>query len=287
MLFFFLCIRKHFFIIYIFWAQFYRLSPLVSLPRHPKLKVKYNVIKDKASCFPFSRKVKEFYHTRVSRSVCHVFALWALRSFVLLFKVLWSAAPVLMFAAQMQSGPDWNGGGQEERKRGASDRVSGRDGGGGKESLQGKWMVGMCGEAQWMSCTLGWGGLQVLCWGSRSQSGCDWHQKQHFMAGNTVAGRRRASRTFSINRLISYAVVEVFVLRALKEHDSLTKTLLQLITVYRWWASWWRCPTIFTGKHMSLVLQIFSIYTTENDFSALSNPFPHISIPPFPPIAAL
>lgn len=143
MLFFSLCIRKYFFIIYIFWAQFYRLSPLVSLPRHPKLKVKYNVIKDKASCFPFSRKVKEFYHTRVSRSVCHVFALWALRSFVLLFKVLWSAAPVLMFAAQMQSGPDWNGGGQEERKRGASDRVSGRDGGGEKRVSRG---------SEWLEC---------------------------------------------------------------------------------------------------------------------------------------
>lgn len=124
---------------------------------------------------------------------------------------------------------------QEDRKKEREERVTGWVGEteGGKKSLQGKWMVGMCAEAQWMSCTLGWGGLQVLCWGSRSQSGCDWHQKQHFMAGNTVAGRRRTNRTFSINRLISYAVVDVFVLRALKEHDSLTNTLLQLITVYR------------------------------------------------------
>lgn len=99
--------------------------------------------KTKHLVFLISRKVKEFYHTRVSRSASHVFALWALRSFVLLFKVLWSAAPVLMFAAQMQSGPDWNGGGQEERKRGASDRVSGRDGGGEKRVSRG---------SEWLEC---------------------------------------------------------------------------------------------------------------------------------------
>lgn len=124
---------------------------------------------------------------------------------------------------------------EEDRKKEREERVTGWVGEteGGEESLQGKWMVGMCAEAQWMSCTLGWGGLQVLCWGSRSQSGCDWHQKQHFMAGNTVAGRRRANCTFSISRLISYAVADVFVLRALKKRDSVTKTLLQLITVYR------------------------------------------------------
>lgn len=105
---------------------------------------------------------------------------------------------VLMFGAEMRSAPDWNGGGQAQRgKKERSEWRGEWERQGRKESLQGKWMVGMCAQAQWMSCTLSWG---VLCRGSRSSSVCDWHQKQHFMAENTVAKRLGVNHTFSTNR---------------------------------------------------------------------------------------
>lgn len=46
----------------------------------------------------------------------------------------------------------------------------------------------------------------------------------------TLAGRRRANHTFSINSRISYSDVDIFVTRALEESvfpDSLNNTLLQ------------------------------------------------------------
>lgn len=77
---------------------------------------------------------------------------------------------------------------KKEKGERASDGVRGRDR--GKESLQGKWMVGMRVEAQWMSCTLGWGGvLEVLCRGSRGHSGCDWHQNNISWQTTLVKGR--------------------------------------------------------------------------------------------------
>lgn len=51
-----------------------------------------SIINNKTSIYPLISKGKEFYHNTVSQSVCHVFTLWALLSFVFLFKVLWSAA---------------------------------------------------------------------------------------------------------------------------------------------------------------------------------------------------
>lgn len=111
---------------------------------------------------------------------------------------------VLSFAAEMRSAPDWNGGGQAQREKKERSEWRGEwERQGRKESLQGKWMVGMC-ASEW---TARWaGGAQVLCWGSGSQSGCDWHQKQHFMAENTVAERLGANHTFSTNRRLVLVV---------------------------------------------------------------------------------
>lgn len=64
---------------------------------------------------------------------------------------------VQMFAAETWFALDWNGGGQTQRgKKERSEWWGEWERQGRKESLQGKWMVGMCAQAQWMSCTLSW-----------------------------------------------------------------------------------------------------------------------------------
>lgn len=135
--------------------------------------------------------------------LCHVFSLFtvcSLPSFTVLFKVLWSTVLACTdlccrvvccsilnhFMRWKQRRRD-----TERKKQRASDGGRGRDR--GKESLQGKWMVGMRVEAQWMSCTLGWGVLEVLCWGSRGHSGCDWHQNNISWQTTLVKGRGQAS----------------------------------------------------------------------------------------------
>ena len=83
----------------------------------------------------------------------------------------------------------------EEERHGETETEDGWQGererrsGGGVESLQGKWMVGMRVVAQWMSRTLGWEVLQVLCRGSRGHSGCDWHQNNISWQATLVTGR--------------------------------------------------------------------------------------------------
>lgn len=89
----------------------------------------------------------------------------------------------------------WNEGGEAGRERNR-ERVTGWETRGrdwGTESLQGKWMDGMHVEAQWMSCTLGWGVLQVLYRGGRGHSGCDWHQNNISWQTTVVKGRGQAS----------------------------------------------------------------------------------------------
>lgn len=137
-----------------------------------------------------------FYRTRVSWSVCYVFALLiacSLPSLTFLFKELWSAilARADLSAAEMWAALFWTGGGEARRDRNRG-RLTGREGEtewGGVESLQGKWMVGMRVVAQWMSRTLGWEVLQVLCRGSRGHSGCDWHQNNISWQATLVTGR--------------------------------------------------------------------------------------------------
>lgn len=129
--------------------------------------------------------------------MCHVFAVLIVcphPSFTVLLKVIWSAVLVCTDLCCWNVGCPilkWRRRGTERKKQGTSDGVRGRDW--GKESLQGKWMDGMHVEAQWMSCTLGWGVLQVLYRGSRGHSGCDWHQNNISWQTTVVKGRGQAS----------------------------------------------------------------------------------------------
>ena len=154
---------------------------------------------------PFINNVKikdgAFYRTRISWSVSCVCShysllgpsLFYLKCFGLLY---W---PALISAAELCAALFWiipwdgTGGGETQSERNG-ERVTGWEGETGEEeSLQGKWMVGMRVEAQWMSCTLGWGVLEVLCRGSRGHSGCDWHQNNISWQTTLVKGRGQAS----------------------------------------------------------------------------------------------
>lgn len=148
-------------------------------------------------------KIKGRRFTTPESHLCHVFALFIVRSlpsFTVLFKVLWSTVRAcsdlccwVVCCSILNHSMRWKQRGRvtERKKRRASDGVRGRDR--GKESLQGKWMVGMRVEAQWMSCTLGCGVLEVLCWGSRGHSGCDWHQNNISWQTTLVKGRGQPS----------------------------------------------------------------------------------------------
>lgn len=187
--------------IWIIFTPPFKRTCFLSLFLHLNSKVKSN---DLMLSFPSISKVKEFYHTRMFRFIHHVLVLLALLSFVLLFKVLWSTS--------LASGTEvlcWNvvclglkrrrtGAEREERE----ERVTGWVGetGAKRESPRevNGWNVHP-GSVNELHAELE-GGAQVLCWGSRSQSGCDWHQKQHFMAENTVAECLGTYHTFSSNR---------------------------------------------------------------------------------------
>lgn len=158
---------------------------------HLNLKVKSN---DLTCSLPLIIKVKEFYHTRMFRFIYHVLVLWDLRSFVFLLRVLLSAA--------LGSGTDvrcWNavcprlkrrktGAERKEREKGVTGDWERQ---GRKESLQGKWMVGMCAQAQWMSCLLSWWGV----WGC---TGIVFRQQESewlwLMPKTTFRGREHCGR---------------------------------------------------------------------------------------------
>lgn len=142
--------------------------------------------------------------------LCYVFALLlvcSLPSLTVLFKVLWSTVLActdlccrVVCCSTLNRSMRWKRRRRDTESEWQGERERGRDR--GKESLQGKWMVGMRVEAQWMSCTLGWGVLEVLCWGSRGHSGCDWHQNNISWQTTLVKSRGQAStadHTLSIN----------------------------------------------------------------------------------------
>lgn len=86
----------------------------------------------------------------------------------------------------------WNEGATRRERNG--ERVTGWEGETGEKRVSrgSEWMECAV-EAQWMSCTLCWGVLQVLYRGSRGHSGCDWHQNNISWQTTLVKGRGQAT----------------------------------------------------------------------------------------------
>lgn len=151
--------------------------------------------------FLFRCFIHQYFTSLTTNKVClkHQCSCDLLSFFFYSTTLMWSSVPLCTsyFSESLYDKERENKGHRvkECKSEGRGERERARES--GKESLQGKWMVGMHVDAGWMSCTLGWGVLEVLCWCSRGHSGCEWHQNNISWQTTLVKGCGQADHTLS------------------------------------------------------------------------------------------